>query len=42
MVNKRVDLSDAQITHLKSLVTGQVSTNENAPAFSAEIESLII
>jgi D-lactate dehydrogenase (cytochrome) len=28
MVNKRVDLSDAQITHLKSLVTGQVSTNE--------------
>ncbi len=28
MVNKRVDLSDAQINHLKSLVTGQVSTNE--------------
>ena len=28
MVNKRVDLSDAQINHLKGLVTGQVSTNE--------------
>ena len=28
MVNKRVDLSSAQIEHLKSLVTGLVSTNE--------------
>ena len=28
MVNKRVDLSPHQIKHLKSLVTGLVSTNE--------------
>ena len=28
MVNKRVDLSSVQIEHLKSLVTGLVSTNE--------------
>jgi D-lactate dehydrogenase (cytochrome) len=28
MVNKRVDLTAAQIEHLKTLVTGQVSTNE--------------
>jgi D-lactate dehydrogenase (cytochrome) len=28
MVNKRVDLSPVQIEHLKSLVTGLVSTNE--------------
>ena len=28
MVNKRVDLSPGQIEHLKSLVTGSVSTNE--------------
>jgi hypothetical protein len=28
MVNKRVDLTPVQIEHLKSLVTGLVSTNE--------------
>ena len=28
MVNKRVDLTAAQIEHLKTLVTGLVSTNE--------------
>ncbi len=28
MVNKRVDLTSVQIEHLKSLVTGLVSTNE--------------
>ena len=41
MFNKRVDLSSEQIEHLKSLVTGLVSTNETVLAQHGRDESAI-
>ncbi len=41
MINKRVDLSSEQIEHLKTLVTGLVSTNETVLAQHGRNESAI-
>jgi D-lactate dehydrogenase (cytochrome) len=41
MFNKRVDLSSEQIEHLKTLVTGLVSTNETVLAQHGRDESAI-
>ena len=41
MVNKRVDLTAAQIEHLKTLVTGQVTTNETVLDQHGKDESAI-